>query len=93
MHALEQLGYRAVLNTSAGRELIELIRPDVLAIGTDWARKDYYQQIEVTRDWLDDSRIIMAYVPYVQDFPISTSTIKQRVAESLVTHTSELDES
>lgn len=81
MYAITQLGYAAILNQSAGRELIETVAPDVLAVGTDWARKDYLKQIDVTQDWLDEHRIILAYIPYLQRFPISSSEIKRRVRE------------
>jgi cytidyltransferase-like protein len=77
--ALRQLGYRVELNSSAGLKLIETIEPDVLAVGSDWARKDYHAQIGVTQDWLDKRKIILAYVPYVQDMPVSTSEIRRRV--------------
>jgi glycerol-3-phosphate cytidylyltransferase len=79
MYAVGQLGYRAVLNTSAGRELIEKVQPRVLAEGSDWAQKDWFAQIDVTQDWLDEQRIIVAWVPYVWDFPISTTEIISRV--------------
>jgi cytidyltransferase-like protein len=77
--ALEQSGYTTAQNNSAGRELIEDVKPEVLAVGTDWVRKDYYQQIDVTQDWLDERSIILAYIPYT--FAISTSEIKRRVQE------------
>jgi glycerol-3-phosphate cytidylyltransferase len=78
-HALRQLGHTVHLNDGPGRDLIEMTVPDVLAIGTDWARKDYHAQIGVSQDWLDERRIILAYVPYVQDMPVSTSEIRRRV--------------
>jgi cytidyltransferase-like protein len=78
MFALEQIGYRVHANTSAGRALIEVVEPDVLAVGSDWARKDYYAQTDTSRQWLDDHRIILAYVPYVQAMPMSTSEILRR---------------
>lgn len=79
VHALAQLGYTVRLNDGPGRELIGSILPDVLAAGSDWARKDYHAQIGVTQDWLDERKIILAYVPYVQDMPVSTSEIRRRV--------------
>jgi cytidyltransferase-like protein len=78
VHALEQLGYDVTLNDGPGRELIDKVRPDVLAVGSDWARKPYYHQIGVTQDWLDMRRIIVAYVPYDQGMPMSTSEIIRR---------------
>lgn len=81
VHSLRQLGYRTLLNDGPGRGLIEQAGPDVLAIGSDWARKDYLAQVDVTQDWLDERKIILAYVPYVQAMPISTTEIRRRVRE------------
>jgi len=85
LHALGQLGFTVRLNDSAGRDLIQTVAPDVLAVGSDWARKDYYAQIGVDQDWLDEHKIIMAYVPYVQHLPISTTQIVNRIRERTVT--------
>jgi cytidyltransferase-like protein len=57
------LGYRVLLNDGPGRALIERERPDVLTVGTDWARRDYLAQIEVTQDELDEWGVTLAYVP------------------------------
>lgn len=82
VHALRQLGYRTHLNDGPGRDLIDALRPDVLAIGSDWARKDYLAQIGATQDWLDGRNITLAYVPYVQGgMPISTTEIRRRITE------------
>jgi cytidyltransferase-like protein len=81
VHSLRQLGYRTLLNDGPGRDLIEQAGPDVLAIGSDWARKDYLAQVDVDQDWLDERKIILAYVPYVQAMPISTTEIRRRVRE------------
>lgn len=64
-------------NDSAGRELIDLIKPDVLAIGSDWARKDYYAQIDVDQDYMDENRISMLYIPRVGT--LSSTELKSRV--------------
>jgi glycerol-3-phosphate cytidylyltransferase len=77
--AIGQLGYATLLNDGPGADLIDGARPDVLAVGSDWARKDYYAQVGVTQDWLDDRKIIVAWVPYRQGSPISTTEIRRRV--------------
>jgi cytidyltransferase-like protein len=77
--AIMGLGYPTVLNHSAGKELIEHVRPDILAVGSDWARKDYLKQIGVTQDWLDSMNIILAYIPRRLD--ISSTEIKRRIRE------------
>jgi cytidyltransferase-like protein len=85
IHGIELLGYETRLNDSAGRELIRSVRPQVLAEGTDWAPgrgKDWLAQIGCTQDWLDEQHIIVAWVPYVQYRPISTTEIRRRVLEA-----------
>lgn len=74
---LSGLGYKVVKNNSAGRECIIKEQPDILAIGSDWARKDYYNQIDVTQDFLDRNNIQMLYIPYTQG--ISTTLLKERL--------------
>jgi len=81
IYAVRQLGYAALFNDSAGRALISEVSPDVLAVGSDWARRDYLAQVGVTQDWLDEQGITLAYVPYVRKWPVSTSEIIRRIRE------------
>jgi len=53
------------------------VGPTILAIGDDWAKKDYYQQMDFTQDWLDENNIVLTYIPYTKG--ISTSEIKCRI--------------
>jgi glycerol-3-phosphate cytidylyltransferase len=62
------------------KEAIEEVDPDVIAIGSDWARKDYYKQMGFTQDWLDERNIMLLYIPYTQG--ISTTELKRRIAVS-----------
>lgn len=78
MEIIAAAGYQTVLNDGPGRELIEEILPDVLTIGTDWARKDYYRQIDVDQDFMDRYGIIMAYVP-MRPAGISTTDLLKRL--------------
>lgn len=80
-HAIRLLGYRVEINRGPGRDLIQSERPDVLAVGSDWARKDYRAQIDMTQTELDSHLIIVAYVPYVQQHAISTTEIRRRIME------------
>jgi glycerol-3-phosphate cytidylyltransferase len=57
---------------------IEQVMPDYVVIGDDWARKDYYAQMQFTREWLDQMDIQLVYVPYTPG--ISTTDIKKRIA-------------
>jgi len=51
--------------------------PDVIAIGSDWARKDYCKQMQFDQDWLDDRNISLIYIPYTKG--ISSTLIKQKI--------------
>jgi glycerol-3-phosphate cytidylyltransferase len=55
---------------------IEMVKPDIIAIGTDWARKDYHAQMQFDQDWLDDHEISLIYIPYTKG--ISTTELKRR---------------
>lgn len=57
---------------------IEQVTPDFVVIGDDWAKKDYYAQMQFSQAWLDDNDITLLYVPYTQG--ISTTEIKRRIA-------------
>lgn len=56
---------------------IEIIQPDIIAIGSDWARRDYYAQMGFDQDWLDERGISLIYIPYTQG--ISSTAIKARL--------------
>ena len=53
------------------------VGPDYIAIGSDWAKKDYYKQMNFTQDWLDQNNIILMYLPYTEE--ISTTKIKNKL--------------
>ena len=71
---IRALGYETIMNTSAGRDCIEAVKPDYLVIGSDWARRNYYSQIDVDQDFMDENGISMVYVPRIGT--ISSSEIK-----------------
>lgn len=56
---------------------IDLVHPDIIVIGSDWARRDYYAQMQFDQDWLDARGIGLAYIPYTSG--ISTTNIKGRL--------------
>lgn len=58
---------------------IEAVQPDIIIIGSDWARRDYYKQMGFDQDWLDERGIGLAYIPYTQG--ISTTDLKKRIVE------------
>ncbi len=60
---------------SDSKKTIEMLDSvDVIAIGSDWARKDYYAQMEFDQDWLDEKNISLIYIPYTKG--ISSTFIK-----------------
>jgi glycerol-3-phosphate cytidylyltransferase-like family protein len=58
------------------RLAIDLVKPDLVVIGSDWARRDYYAQMGFDQAWLDARGIGLCYIPYTQG--ISTTQIKER---------------
>ena len=68
-----------VVNTggSDSKPAILEVNPDIICIGDDWAKKDYYGQMSFTQDWLDKQGIVLCYVPYLKC--ISTTEIKKRI--------------
>jgi len=55
------------------------VMPDFIVVGSDWAKKDYYKQMQFTQKWLDEHHIILLYVPYTEG--ISTTELKRRTTE------------
>lgn len=59
------------------RPTIDSVKPDFIAIGTDWATRDYYKQMSFTQEWLDERDITLIYLPYTEG--ISSTEIKKRL--------------
>jgi glycerol-3-phosphate cytidylyltransferase len=53
------------------------VAPQIIAIGDDWAKKDYYSQMSFTQEWLDEKGIILVYLPYTRG--ISSTELKARI--------------
>jgi glycerol-3-phosphate cytidylyltransferase len=75
--AVRNMGYEVWPNHTAGKELVLQVRPDFIAIGSDWMRKDYFKQIDMQPEDLDNLGIGLIYIPYTQG--ISTTDIKHRL--------------
>lgn len=58
---------------------IEMVSPDYIVIGSDWAKKDYYSQMNFTQEWLDKKGIGLVYVPYTKN--VSSTDIKKRISK------------
>jgi len=67
-----------VVENSGGEDskiTIEMVQSvDVIAIGSDWATKNYYAQMQFDQDWLDSKNISLIYIPYTKG--ISSTFIK-----------------
>jgi len=59
---------------------IESVAPHIIAIGTDWASKDYYSQMGFTQEWLDVRNILLVYLPYTSN--VSSTIIKEKIAKA-----------
>jgi glycerol-3-phosphate cytidylyltransferase len=55
------------------------VKVDVVAIGTDWAGRDYYAQMGFTAEWLDQMGIILLYID--RRTGESTTSIKERLQD------------
>lgn len=62
---------------SDSKQAICSVDPDIIAIGSDWAKKDYYTQMGFTQSWLDEKGISLIYIPYTPK--ISSTLIKTKI--------------
>jgi cytidyltransferase-like protein len=59
---------------------IEIVKPDYIIIGSDWATKDYHAQMGFTQEWLDERGIGLVYVPYTKG--ISSTDLRARIGNN-----------
>lgn len=64
---------------SDSKPTILSVNPSIIAVGDDWAHKDYYKQMQFTQEWLNKNKLVLVYIPYTKS--ISTSEIIRRVRE------------
>lgn len=71
---------KVVMNVggSDSRIAIDLVNPNYIVVGSDWAEKDYYSQMSFDQKWLDERGIGLVYVPYTKT--ISSSEIRKRMS-------------
>ncbi|GIW70217.1 MAG: glycerol-3-phosphate cytidylyltransferase [Patescibacteria group bacterium] len=62
------------------KDVIKKSKPDIIVVGSDWARKDYLAQIGLDWDYLDKNKIWLCYVNY--EWSISTTELKRRLNEN-----------
>lgn len=72
-----RLGYRTMINDGPGRELIEHVKPRIVAVGTDWAKRDYFAQINTPVEYFEEYAIALLYLPYTPG--ISSTELKARL--------------
>lgn len=53
------------------------VNPKFIIIGSDWAKKDYYKQMNFTQEWLDENDYMLIYIPYTDN--VSTTLIKKKL--------------
>jgi glycerol-3-phosphate cytidylyltransferase len=61
-------------NGEDSKPTILKVKPNFIVIGSDWAQKDYYKQMNFTQEWLDSQGITLLYTPYTSN--ISSTKIK-----------------
>ena len=59
------------------KQTIMEVMPEIIAVGSNWAQKEFYEIMGFTQDWLDKNSIILAYIPITTT--ISTNEIIERV--------------
>lgn len=70
--------HKVVVNESKSLEKLLLEeKPNILVVGSDWAKKDYFSQIGVSLDWLYSKDILLVYTCYTEG--VSTSEIKKNI--------------
>lgn len=53
------------------------VKLDIIAIGSDWAGRDYYGQMGFTKEWLDEKDLILIYID--RRTGMSTTKIKNKL--------------
>lgn len=53
------------------------IKPEILIVGSDWAKKNYFDQIGVSLEWLYSNNILLVYTCYTED--ISSTEIRNNI--------------
>ena len=71
------LGYSVYINDGPGIALIEQVNPSIIAVGSDWAKRDYYAQIATPVEYFEENEITLVYIPYTKG--ISSTALKARL--------------
>lgn len=65
---------RAILNDGPGIDVIRALRPDILAIGSDWLDQDYTAQLGTTAETLAELGVSVLFLP--RTIGISTTELR-----------------
>jgi len=74
------LGYEVRESVEPGAALIAEVRPDVLAIGSDWSQPDWLARLGVDQATLDARGTALVILPYTPG--ISTTELKRRLGQA-----------
>jgi cytidyltransferase-like protein len=80
--ALKYVDYVVANDGSNQAGLIESLTPSWLAIGVDWAKRDYYGQLGITQAWLTQRRISLVYLTHELVDVVSSTDIRRRMEGS-----------
>lgn len=61
------------------KQVIEQVKPNVVAIGIDWASRDYHKQMGFTPAWLDERDITLVYIAHGASHNVSSTQIRVRL--------------
>lgn len=67
---------------SAQAGLIEAVAPDWLAVGVDWAARNYHAQLDITPEWLRQHGVSLVYVGHADSTTVSSTKLKARMVQS-----------
>lgn len=74
---IRELGYEVRMSDESGQAIIQSIKPDFLAVGSDWINRDLMSRYGITPTWLAEHGITLAFIPYTTG--ISTTELKRRL--------------
>ena len=67
-----------IIPTWASQEnFITKVNPDYIILGSDWKNKNYFKQLNVTQEFLDEIDCNILFMPYTES--ISTTEIIKRI--------------
>ena len=59
------------------KQAIEFVAPDYIMIGSDWHERDYFGQMGIDEQWMQENACGVVYYPYTPG--VSTTELKSRI--------------